>query len=97
MTRFVWDEKKNKKNIRKHGVDFDDAARAWYDPDRLDFFDEKHSSSQEIRWTFLGSATGNILFVVETEPDEETVRIISARKALKHEQEVYYGNRSKNT
>jgi len=53
--------------------------------------------SQEIRWTFLGSAAGTILFVVETEPDEEIVRIISARRASKKEQEEYYGNRSKNT
>ena len=96
MPRFTWDEKKNKANFKKHGVDFNDAVRAWYDPDRLDIFDEKHSSDEEIRWTFLGTAAGIILFVVETEPDEETVCIISARKALKYEQEVYYANRSKN-
>jgi len=37
-----------------------------------------------------------VLFVVETEPGEEIIRIISARRASKHEQEVYYANRSKN-
>ena len=97
MVRFIWDEKKNIANLKKHGVDFDDAVRAWYDPDRIDFFDEKHSTDSEIRWKFIGSSSGTILFVVETEPDEETVRIISARRALKHEQEVYFGNRNKNT
>ena len=95
MVRFIWDEKKNRANLKKHGIDFNDAVRAWYDPDRLDFFDKGHSSD-EVRWIFLGAVAGVILFVVETEPAEDTVRIISARRALKHEQEVYYANRGKN-
>jgi uncharacterized DUF497 family protein len=97
MVRFIWDEKKNQANLKKHGVDFNDAVRAWYDPDRLDFFDEKHSTDKEIRWIFLGAVAGIVLYVVETEPDEETVRIISARKALKHEEETYYANSNKNS
>ena len=96
MVRFLWDEEKNHANLKKHGVDFNDAVRAWYDPERLDFFDEEHSSGREIRWIFLGAVAGTVLFVVETEPDEETVRIISARRASKFEQETYYGNCSKN-
>ena len=100
MVRFIWDEDKNRANLKKHGIDFNDAVRAWYDPDRLDFFDEEHSSD-EIRWIFLGAVAGVVLFVVETELEtksnnEEIVRIISARKALKHEEEVYYANRGKN-
>jgi len=95
MVQFIWDENKNLANIKKHGVDFNDAVRAWYDPDRLDFFDEKHSSD-ETRWIFLGAVAGLVLFVVETEPDKDTVRIISARKALKNEQEIYYANSKKN-
>ena len=97
MVRFIWDEKKNLVNMKKHGVDFNDAVRAWYDPERLDFFDQKHSSDEEIRWIFLGAVAGTVLFVVETEPDENTVRIISARRALKHEEIVYYANHSKNS
>jgi uncharacterized DUF497 family protein len=96
MVRFIWDERKNRANLKKHGVDFNDAVRAWYDPGRLDFFDEEHSSDKEIRWIFLGAVAGTVLFVVETEPNEETVRIISARRASQYEQEVYYGNCSKN-
>ena len=96
MVQFTWDENKNKANIRKHGVDFNDAVRAWHDPDRLDFFDAEHSTENELCWIFLGAVAGVVLFVIETEPDEETVRIISARRALKHEQEVYYANSKKN-
>ena len=95
MVIFTWDENKNLANLKKHGVDFNDAVRAWYDPDRIDFFDDEHSLD-EVRWIFLGNVAGVVLFVVETEPDEETVRIISARRALKNEQEVYYANREKN-
>ena len=96
MVHFLWDEKKNLANIKKHGVDFNDAVRAWYDPNRLDFFDEEHSKNSEIRWIFLGAVAGLVLFVVETEPDNETVRIISARRASKNEQEKYYANRNEN-
>ena len=97
MVRFIWDEKKNLANLKKHGVDFNDAVRAWYDPNRLDFFDETHSTEGEIRWIFLGAVAGLVLFVVETEPDEETVRIVSARRASKYEQEKYYANRNKDS
>jgi uncharacterized DUF497 family protein len=93
---FVWDEEKNAANIRKHGVDFDDAVRAYYDPFRLDIFDENHSTLEESRWIYLGAVDGLVLFVVETEPDENTVRIISARPAVKREQEAYNANREKN-
>ena len=95
MVRFLWDEDKNRANLKKHGVDFDDAVRAWHDPDRVDFFDREHGLD-ETRWIFLGAVAGVVLFVVETEPDENTVRIISARRAMKHEQEAYYANRGKN-
>jgi uncharacterized DUF497 family protein len=97
MVRFIWDENKNIANLKKHGVDFSDAVRAYYDPDRIDFFDREHSTPEETRWIFLGAVAGAVLFVVETEPDEETVRILSARPALKREQEAYYANRGKNT
>jgi len=95
MVKFIWDENKNRANLKKHGVDFNDAVRAWYDPDRVDYFDKEHSSD-EFRWIFLGAVAGVVLFVVETEPDEDTVRIISARRALKYEQEAYYENCRKN-
>jgi len=95
MLKFIWDENKNYTNLKKHGVDFNDAVRAWYDPDRLDFFDARHSID-ETRWIFLGAVGGVVLFVVETEPDKETVRIISARRASMQEQETYYANRNKN-
>ena len=95
MVRFLWDEDKNRANLKKHGVDFDDAVRAWHDPDRMDFFDGEHGLD-ETRGIFLGAVAGVVLLVVETKPEGNTVRIISARPVLKHEQEAYYANRGKN-
>jgi uncharacterized DUF497 family protein len=90
--RFIWDAEKNISNIMKHGVSFEDAVKAYYDPNRFDIYDEKHSSLEESRWIYLGVTNGNVLYVVETEPEETIVRIISARLATKNEQEAYYGN-----
>jgi len=84
MVQFIWDEEKYHTNLKKHGVDFNDAVRAWYDPNRLDFFDSEHSSD-EVRWIFLGAVAGIVLFVVETESDipaltqEQLVRFVPAR------------------
>ena len=93
---FEWDEKKNKANLVKHRVSFDDAAKAYLDPNRIDLYDKKHSNKNEDRWIFIGATAGTILFVIETEPNENIVRIISARRALKRERETYYVNYQKN-
>ncbi|MCL2192202.1 MAG: BrnT family toxin [Treponema sp.] len=73
MVRFIWDENKNRANMKKHAIDFNDAVRAWYDPNRIDFFDDEHSQD-EARWIFLGAVAGVVLFVVETEPDKGELR-----------------------
>ncbi|MCL2260152.1 MAG: BrnT family toxin [Fibromonadales bacterium] len=93
---FEWDENKSKANLAKHKVSFDDAAKAYLDPDRIDFYDKEHSKQNEDRWNFIGATAGTVLFVVETEPCENIVRIISARRALKLEREAYYANSEKN-
>ena len=40
---FEYDEAKNRENIRKHGISFKSAARVFFDYDRIEFYDEKHS------------------------------------------------------
>jgi uncharacterized DUF497 family protein len=95
--RFIWDPPKALGNPKKHeGVTFDDAIRAYCDPNRVDIFDDKHSTLDEERWIVLGCVEKLVLVVVITEPDENTVRIISARPALSNEQEVYYANSYEN-
>ena len=80
---FDWDESKNSENIRKHGFDFADAWEIFESPmiTRLD----TREDYGEDRWFSIGFLGNRVVVVVFTEPDENTVRIISLRKALKHE------------
>ena len=88
MIKYEWDPAKAEVNIRKHGVSFDDAASAFDDPYGFDWIDEKEDYGEE-RWNLLGMYAGQILIIVYTERGER-IRIISARKAERYEQEIYY-------
>ena len=90
---FEWDGIKNLLNIKKHGISFEHAARVFTDPLRKEDYDYRHSNNEENRAFAIGVAESRLLFVSFTEPDTETIRIISARKANKHERRYYYGNR----
>jgi len=79
---------KAKSNLRKHGVSFEEAATALYDPMAL--VQEDTDSIGENRWIFIGlSSQTNLLTVVYTLREEEIIRIISARKATRKEAEYY--------
>jgi uncharacterized DUF497 family protein len=90
--RFEWDEEKNESNQRKHGISFETAALVFEDPNRL-LFIERIEEGEE-RWHAIGSVRGSYLFltVVHTYAEEEAeavVRIISARRATRHERKLY--------
>lgn len=89
---FEWDENKELANIRKHGIDFEDAKLAFGDPFLLKKYDEIHSIAED-RYKLLGRV-GQLLFVAYTER-EGRIRIISARPATKKEKELYYGQNNK--
>ena len=90
--KFEWDSKKEKSNIKKHKVTFEEAAYVFSDKYSLTLFDNEHSEDEE-RWILLGkSLNAVVLVVVHTFRDKdgtEIVRIISARKATKNEQQIY--------
>ena len=44
---FEWDDEKNRINLRKHGVDFKDAAQVFFDDNRIEWFDEEHSDYED--------------------------------------------------
>jgi uncharacterized DUF497 family protein len=91
--KFVWDEKKNLANIKKHGLGFVQTIPAFSDPLRKEYYDNRYSGFDEDRFLLVGFAENSILLISFTEPDSETVRIISARRATNHEVEVFqYGN-----
>ena len=91
--QFTWDEQKNIINIAKHGVSFADAAKVYFDPERLELYDDQHSMMNEERWNVIGNVNLKTLFVVSIGRVDNLIRIISARRATKKEQEEYYGNR----
>ena len=84
---FEWDAEKAKVNFERHGVSFEEAKMAFADTNLLEAIDEAHSDD-EMRYNLIGLATKGLLFVVYTERGE-AIRIISARKANKFEEDVY--------
>ncbi len=91
---FEWDAKKNIANTKKHGVSFDEAQTAFYDEYAIQFFDPDHSEYED-RFLLLGTSFKlKTLVVCHCFREEETVvRIISARKADKAEEQAYWENR----
>ena len=78
------------KLIAKHGIDFETASHVFLDSNRLEYYDEAHSSRGEARNITIGYVE-EILTVVYTER-KKALRIISARAATKKESMMYYGN-----
>lgn len=86
--KFEWDEDKAAGNLRKHGVDFDFAARVFDDPVAIEVIDDREDYGEE-RIALIGMARHTLLKIVYTLRGDR-IRIISARKATRHEQEDYY-------
>ena len=84
---FEWDDRKNEVNIDKHGFDFADAHRIFDLPMAVEL-DERDDYGED-RWVGTGMLDGRVVVVVYTEPNEETTRIISLRKALSYERKNY--------
>ena len=87
---FVWDIKKETLNRKKHGVSFEEAKTAFYDPNALLIADPKHSF-EEYRFVLLGlSYNLRLLVICHCYREKESIiRIISARKASKKEERQY--------
>ena len=87
--KFEWDEEKNKENIRKHGIDFQDAIEMFNHP-MLTQVDTRRDYGED-RWIGIGLIKTIVAVTVYLEwEDEETIRIISARKATRHESKEYH-------
>lgn len=90
MYDFDWDDNKNKININKHGISFDEAKTVFFD-ERAILFDDPEHSEEEDRFLLLGmSEEANLCIVCHCYRESDTViRLISARKATKKEGEIY--------
>ena len=88
--QFVWDEKKSQSNKRKHNVSFEEAQSVFLDENAIRYFDPDHSESED-RFLMLGmSLTLRVLVVSHCYRENDIIRIISARKADKKEQDSYW-------
>ena len=92
---FVWDEGKNRKNVKKHGISFEIALHVFDDELRLEYLDVAHSQD-ETRYITIG-LVHDMLAVIYCERDNGSsdvpdIRIISARFATKLERNAYNNN-----
>jgi uncharacterized protein len=84
--QYEWDEAKNRKNLAKHGLSFEDAAQVFsgscvtFEDDRFDYGEE--------RLITLGLLAGRLVVIAHA-PGDEGTRIISMRKGSRREQKIY--------
>src|ERR1700726_4524381 len=100
MIRFEWDSAKEQANRRKHRISFEIARHVFEDADAL--VEQDRIEDGEVRWQTIGMIDGALLLLVahtvaagDDEPDE-TIRIISARRASRRERRRYEKERQKN-
>jgi uncharacterized DUF497 family protein len=87
---FAWDENKSRSNKQKHQVSFEEAQSVFLDENAIRYFDPDHSEDED-RFLMLGmSLTLRVLVVSHCYREKDVIRIISARKADKKEQEYYW-------
>lgn len=85
---FEWDKEKATANWQKHGVSFEEAIGAFRDPFAIEIVDDRMDYGEE-RINLIGIYNGVILQVTYTERGDR-IRLISARRATKHERNDYY-------
>ena len=85
---FEWDEDKNKANQRKHQISFEEAAEVFYYP-IYETVDTRFEY-EEVRLVGIGRNRQMIILTVVYTEREERIRIISARRANKQEEKLYY-------
>lgn len=86
----AWDDAKDLKNRRKHGLSFEEAAKLFAsESDYFEIFDEAHSELED-RFIAIGPIARGLILVVWTADDEDTLHIISARWATEQERRLYH-------
>ena len=86
--RFEWNALKAARNLRKHGVSFDEASSVFFDPLSATGDDPDHSPEERRFMTFGMSSSGRVLAVAHMER-HDAVRIITARLATRTERKLY--------
>ncbi|MGP8155495.1 MAG: BrnT family toxin [Candidatus Acidiferrales bacterium] len=85
---FEWDPAKAGRNRRKHRISFEEAATVFGDALALTYPDPDHSTSEQ-RFITIGMSNRNRVLVIAHTDRGDGVRIISARRATRHERNRY--------
>lgn len=85
--KFEWDEAKRLANLRKHGIDFLDAS-VIFEGDTLTVEDNRYDYREQ-RFVTFGLLQGLVVAIVHSDRND-SIRIISARKATRYEQKIYF-------
>ena len=93
--KFEWNKAKAMRNYRKHGVTFALARGVFEDAFAVEFVDDRQEYGED-RFVIIGMVDGDTLNVVYTERDD-VIRIISARRATKHEEAAYFQQEEQGT
>jgi uncharacterized protein len=88
---FEWDDEKNARNVKDHGIDFQIAIEAFNDERAIPYADPAHSTVGEPRYALIGMCRAGLVFISFTYRGE-ICRIISARKASRKMQNEYAEN-----
>ncbi len=88
---FEWDDTKAERNTRNHGVSFDEAQTVFLDSLSVMKPDVEHSNTEE-RLLMIGTSYKNRVIVVSYTERGDTIRLISERKATRHERKQYEGD-----
>lgn len=86
--KFIWDRRKATSNLKKHGVSFDEASTAFADTLSATIPDPDHSVGEH-RFITIGVSSSGLLLVVCHTEEVDSIRIISARRATRHEKDRY--------
>jgi uncharacterized DUF497 family protein len=87
---FEWDDDKAAENVRRHGISFPQATLAFRDRLATEDLDESEDYGED-RFILIGMSGGQLLTIIFTErADPDRIRIISARRSTKNEEEYYY-------
>lgn len=84
----TWDEEKRRSNLAKHGLDFADAPTVFRGA--VFVFEDPRRSYGEQRFVALGMLREIVVVIAFTEPEEDSIRIISMRKAIRNEQQIFF-------
>lgn len=91
---FDWDPDKAAENLRKHGVEFTEAATVFGDPLSITYDDPDHAVDED-RYIIIGMSSRHRLLIVAHSDRQERTRLISARAVTRRERKLYEGENSR--